>query len=178
MRLLGDDEAMQWCQSRGLSVDAKARMAHWEPERGKTLGLTVPTGQSPGSMIAMARACLLIGTQDSSEPDFGGALVWLLDWDIWSDVTERAGEFLALEITRRDGDRADATLLEYPATLFAPNEIVAAQAFLSIPLLWGWDALVVPEPVRAAAFLSHDEGITIVSATQSVAAEMKRRFEA
>jgi len=177
MQLLTQPEAKQWCQVRGLTGGETGRASEWEFARDPQPDLEVATDLRPPELVSLASACLLLGTQGGDDPDFAGALVWLLDWDIWSETSERVAVFLTQKVRGDTESRLSSALRERPATVFSPSELVTAQALVAMPLLFQWDALVVPEPARAAAVISHHGGVLLKSATRVVHEQLSHRFE-
>jgi hypothetical protein len=177
MQLLTTPEAKQWCQSRGLTGGETGRANEWRFARDAQPDLEFTTDRRPPELVSLASACLLVGTQGGDDPDFAGALVWLLDWDIWGETSERIAVFLSQKVRGDTESRSSGALRERPATLFSPGELVEAQALVSIPMLFQWDALVVPEPARAAAVISHHGGVLLKSASRVVYEQLSYRFE-
>lgn len=57
-------------------------------------------------------------------------------------------------------------LVERPGQLFDSSEAVALQSFLILPVLFSWDAYLVPESGEYFVFNSHDESVYVVSGTK------------
>jgi hypothetical protein len=84
---------------------------------------------------------------------------------MWNEVHERAGSFFIEQLRAARGEHAQ--LIEKPGHLFDTSEEVALQAFLMIPVLFSWDAYLVPESAEYFVFNSHDERVYVVSDQQS-----------
>jgi hypothetical protein len=102
-----------------------------------------------------------------------GGLVWLADWNIWSETTERVGQRL-LEALR--GGNAAPALSDSPASLVTEGELVDTQALLALPILFQWDAYFIPASCRFVAFVSHHEFVKLGSRDDSSFDSLMMRF--
>lgn len=139
--------------------------------------LRVPTNVAPPQLLAMAHTILLQDLPEPSAEDFGGALIWLRDWNIWSETFERAGRRL-VEIVRAGlVDTEVGTMEMTPAYLFGPQELVDAQLLSTLPLLFQWDAYVISASGRCYASISHHGHLTMLAANAAILARIYERFE-
>jgi hypothetical protein len=92
------------------------------------------------------------------------SLLWFTDWGMWNEVHERAGKFILEQMRAAYGERNP--LIEKPGQLFEMSEAIALQSFLILPVLFSWDAYLVPENGEYFVFNSHDEYVRVVSRTQ------------
>jgi hypothetical protein len=113
-----------------------------------------------------------MGLIKDEENAFGGALVWLTDWDIWSETIERVG----LELLRgvRNSDNA---VRETPAHLFEPSEQVGTHVLLSLIMLFQWDAFLIPPVGRTIVRASHDGYVEISANSPEDMTFLKAWFE-
>lgn len=86
-------------------------------------------------------------------------LIWILAWGIWP--TEEYPEIWK-ELRARHGD--ERPLLEAPGHLLSADERGLARGLFRLAILFGWDALLVPDPATVVASTSHDELIFLYSA--------------
>jgi hypothetical protein len=163
------EEAVRWCAERGV----EARL-----ERFATLGLagsveSIWIRVPPEDRRSVALACVLLMSEveDDLEESFAGGLLWLTDWDIWSEITERVGLLLLA------GLRGGADPRESPAELFEAARLPAAQAALTLPLLFQWDAWFVPSVPRWAAAVSHHGHVDVVADSDARLAALFERFQ-
>jgi hypothetical protein len=163
MLFLEESAARQWCTSQGLDASgltpsSKLQFRHPIPRR---IRIPAPVGLHA---ITLALTLLVSDVNDGLSIDFRGGLVWLADWNIWSESTEAVGMAL-LEATRISANAPPADTA--PAQLFEPGEMVGAQIALGLPLLFGWDAYFVPLDLSFIVFVSHHEFADVVPAADS-----------
>jgi hypothetical protein len=149
-------EAKAWCEKRSISV-SENRFLHYGDLK---LGFTIELPEKPYRLPAIA-AWLL---PDSEEAPFQGALLWVREWGIWAEHTEEAGMKIMEALRQAHGETR--TLKAAPAMLFGPEELRDLHAFFIQPLLFGWDAFMVPASGEYFAFNSHDEVICLVTKTE------------
>lgn len=177
MRVLSNQQAKAWCETRGVHTDIESGLVslRYAATGHQCLQAAFPK-ESP-QLIAMAHALLL---QDLAEPDaqdFTGALVWLRDWDIWSEASEKAGcRMLELLRAALVGDEAP-TIRDAPAHLFSPQEFVDAHLLLTIPLIFQWDAYVIPVSARCFTLVSHEARVRIATRSNTILSRISERFE-
>lgn len=176
MKILSREQAKAWCEERGIYADTGGRLVSLRFAAGPTSCLQASLALAPGQLIALAHGLLL---QDLAEPDpqdFAGALVWFRDWDIWNEASEAAGARM-LELVRGGLASGRApSLHEGPGHLFTPQEFVDAHTLLTVPLLYQWDAYVVPVSARCVAFASHDAYVRITGCTAAILSRITGRF--
>lgn len=178
MKILSREQAKAWCEERGIYADTGGRRVSLRYAAGQASCLQASLALAPGRLVALAHGLLL---QDLAEPDtqdFAGALVWFRDWDIWNEASEAAGARM-LELVRRGLAGGGTSVLdEGPAHLFTPQEFVDAHALLTIPLMFQWDAYVVPVSARCVALASHDAYVRITARTAAILSRITERFRA
>lgn len=166
MRFLTTEEAKSWCQERALSVSANQYLRYnHDSQHCFTVGLEI----KPSRVIALAD--YLIPTWE--DVPFQGALLWIREWGVWGDYAERAGAMIVKQMRLAKGERAP--LEERPGHLFGPDEVFEMHSYLLIPLLFGWDAFVVPKSGDYFIFVSHDGVADVVTRTANGAEELRRR---
>ena len=139
MRTLTKSEAKKWCQTQG------ATLGHigFPDAKPKTKSFVIPT--DAGQRVALVAGHLTA---------FGNSktLVWFDDWAVWPSgqrmhIFER---FLASYGETRP-------LIEAPAFLFAEQEYEDLVSFVTLGVLFLWDAHVVATKAGRQLFDSHDE---------------------
>jgi hypothetical protein len=166
VKFLTTKEAKSWCQARGLEVTAD-RYLHYEPKNPNCF--TVGLEEKPSRVIALAD--YLVPTWD--ELPFEGALLWIRERGIWGDYSENTGASILQQMRLANGE--NEPLEERPGHLFGPEELVAMHSYFVIPLLFGWDAFLIPESPDYFVFVSHDEVAEVVSRTAEKAEELRGR---
>jgi hypothetical protein len=177
VQLLTADEAARWCSQRGIvasKTGALFSLSHSIPEHHR---FRAAIDVAPPQLLAMAHSILLQDLAQPAEDDFAGALVWLRDWNIWSETFEKAGLRLA-DLTRGAFADTSQPLAEAPAQLFGPQEFVAAQITTTLPFLFQWDAYIVPESGRCFILVSHDGHLVFSANNEAILTRTYRRFEA
>lgn len=178
MHLLTLDEAAAWCRRHGIDTDRGGQIPtlRLTTDCGGTVDGTVPA--RAGAMVAMAQAILLADMPDPDVSDFGGTLLWLVDWGIWNEDSERAG-MCSLRLMRHAlSGTSMAPLEESPAHLFSAQEFVAAHALLALPLLYQWDAYLIPASGSSLARISHDGSVCVRARSEPILSRVRARFRA
>ena len=163
MRVLTKSEAESWLPRASVKRDKNGDLGF---PHGKNLTIRMPLPEKTYRIASLANF-LLTGFHGSP---FNGGLMWLTDWGMWSEVCEQAA-YKMFELMRQPYDES-RPLIEAPAHLFTREEKVAAQSFLILPILFGWDDYFIPESGRHFAFTSNDEFIDVVSNDDETHANM------
>ena len=151
MNGLTHQEATNWLPRAGLVQDQDGDVAF---QTGKNLVIAVPLPEKPYRLPYLADL-LLTGPSTSA---FTESLLWFTDWGVGGEVSNRVG-FHVLQGLYPDS----RPLIELPARLFGPDERIAAQSHLVLPILMGWDAYFIPVTGRYFVFNSNDEFVDVVS---------------
>ena len=101
---------------------------------------------------------------DDDESKFEGVLVWIRQWGIGSETSERVGMNIVESMRLAKGEARSVN--ETPAHLFDEHELVEAHALLLQPLFFEWDAFVVPSSGKYFAMADHDSVLRIVTQHQ------------
>lgn len=168
MRFLTKDEAKSWCQARGLKVTAD-RFLRYEPDNSHCF--TVGLGEKPSRVIALAD--YLVPTWE--DVPFQGALLWIRERGVWGDYSENVGAMIVQQMRLAKGE--SEPLEVSPGHLFGPDELFEIHSYFVVPLLFGWDAFVVPENGDYFVFVSHDGVAEVVARTAASAKELRNRVE-
>lgn len=164
MQLLSDDQAIEWTQQRGVS----GRNA-----RHNVIRLSTPVAAP--DIAGLAYMLAITAVPDYNEERFGGALIWLRRWEIWSESIDRQG-YALLEGLRHTSGQAD-NMDVAPAMAFAPSEFIKATACLALPMLFQWDADFVSADGRFQAFVSHDGYVDVSARGPQWRTELLARFQ-
>lgn len=175
MRLLKTEGATEWCEARGIAVNPGRIPNRLGFANRDELGLRVTASREGLRAVDLANVLLrsTLGGDDDEE-DFPGGLLWLQDWNMWSETTERVGLML---LERLRGTETLATdLRAAPAQLFAPSEFVLAHASLTLPILFQWDAYVIPPREGLFMFISHHGHVDVVSSSETLHERLRKKF--
>ncbi len=121
----------------------------------------------------MALASSLMSAEE--DDGFYGALIWFTNWDIGTPNIERSG-LRILEQMRR-GYGVTASVENAPAQLFRSDEAVDAQAFLTLPMLFGWDAYFTPHGTRYFAYVRQNGSLFLVTDGEEVLQKLKASLD-
>jgi hypothetical protein len=160
------EEAKTWCQARGLKVTAD-RYLYYEQENSHCF--TVSLEDKPSRVIALAEYLVPAWV----DVPFGGALLWVRERGIWSDYSEKTGAMIVQQMRLAKGE--NKSLETRPGHLFWPEEPIEMHSYFVIPMLFGWDAFVVPESGNYFIFVSHDGFAEVVGRGAENAEEVRRR---
>lgn len=160
MKYLDETSARLWCESRGVLLPADRRLVM----SCSLPGVEVFSLRTPmeGLRIVDFANWLLTLSEDGDSVAGDRALVWLLDWDIWSTERERVGLLLLRSLL---GVHEPSVA---PAIEFASEDLAAAQSMLAIAALFQWDALFLPGHGKYVARLSHHGSAEIVALAPSL----------
>jgi hypothetical protein len=176
VKLLSDDEALEWSRSAGPGTIATGVFPFAEAddarERGFRIRIRIPN--EPTAIAGLAYMLVLTGVPDHDEARFAGAMLWLREWEIWSESIDRTGHAL-LDGIRRLSGRSDS-LRAAPAQAFGPGEFFWACASLSLPMMFQWDAWFVAADGSHAVSVSHEGYLDFIACTEQVRAELLARF--
>jgi len=173
VQLLTDAEATAWCSSLGLTVRSGVASERVQlPARVPLVRLD--TKGSATALAGLAYTLLTTPSLPRDEAHFDGALVWLQRWELWSESIDRIGYALLGSLR---GERPEGPELgQHPAHQFAPGEFLLANACLLLPLIFQWDAYLVPSSGRMVVYMSHEEHLDIRCARDEDRIELTERF--
>jgi hypothetical protein len=129
-----------------------------------------PTGKAQG-LIALGEC--LIPTRKESQ--FQGGAVWMKDWGIWNEHSERIGSTILTQM--RLASPARRPLIRARTMLFDSSELYGLHPYFVLPLLFGWDAFVVPAGKEYFVFVSHYDLICVVSRTRQMCEQVFARIK-
>ena len=189
MKTMTWDRAAEWSNSVGLSATVDRSVHEYPTKDGKVervcsinksiyfanenpaLRLTLPLPHLPYQAAFLANALLPYSESAAFQP----CLVWMTDWGVWSEVSERVAKSLAESFRSARGERNP--LIDTPAHLFGETEAADAQTLLTIAIVFGWDCYVVPEHGKYYALTSHDEYLEVVCQSTALHERFKEELE-
>lgn len=175
MDLLSDEQAIRWCAERGLRAVNDLPTTRIGFPGAESHRLRFAVAGSATEVVGLGYALAMTAVPRDDETEFQGGLIWLQDWDIWSETTERVGHLL-LDALRKSA-KVPESMEASPAHLFGPPEFVEAHTVLALALLFQWDALYVPVVGDYFAFLSHHGHIDVVTRNPKLHSDLLARFE-
>lgn len=165
MILLSDNDARLAIRERGLEVGSGSPRERIVFARGEPPAVRITTPTKSLDQVALAYSLLMSSVHSDDEQDFPGGILWLQDWNIWSEVPERVGMALF------DGLRGFAGFAkptdEQAALLYDSSELVRLHSALSLVLMFQWDAHYVPSAGGFFAFASHEGYVDIHARTDA-----------
>ncbi|MGB6384710.1 MAG: hypothetical protein WBD25_14805 [Terriglobales bacterium] len=166
MTFLTPEEVREWCEARGLKVTPD-RFVYYDTEQ--LYCFSVGLEDKASSVIALAD--YLVPTWP--DVSFGGALLWIRQQGIWGDFSETTGAVILEQMRLAKGETAPVK--ERPGHLFRSEELFEMHSYFVLPLLFGWDAFLIPEGKDYLLFVSHDGVVGVVSRTQESYDELYHR---
>lgn len=151
MTTLTHEEVLPWVTERRLVLD-RWKFVHFGP--GKVLELPFPNSAYKAPPLAN----LIYGLLEEFSP-FQSLLFWVKETGIFSDRWDEVG-LRQLELARIAlGEKKN--LFESPGHLFRPDEELDVIGMSVLPMLYGWDAYLIPDSARLFAYISHDEYVHV-----------------
>mgnify|MGYP001311035624 CR=1 FL=1 len=175
IQLLTGEAAAAWCRARGLVVGGLLPSNRLSFGLEPRLGFRTPLTESAISLMSLAYVLLMSLVPDDDERRFPGGMLWLQEWDIWSETTERVGHLIARSLRGEEG--SIESLQDRPAQLFGVSQITEAHAAFAIPLLFQWDAHFVPTTGTYCCFTSHDGHLDVYARDAEMLDCLVTRFE-
>jgi hypothetical protein len=167
MKFLTLEEVRKCCESYGIKITSN-RFLKYETENPTCLSIGLE--EKPSRVIALAD--YLVPTWD--EIPFRGALLWIRSWDVWGDFSEKTASMIIQQMRlARGGTEA---LADRPGHQFGFAELFEMHSFFVIPLLFGWDAFLIPDGGDYFLFVSHDGVVEVVSRTPQMLDELRHRL--
>lgn len=165
LKFFTTEETKSWCETHGLKVTDN-RFLHYENQHC----ITIVLKEEPSRVIALAD--YLVPTWE--DVPFEGALLWIRQRGVWGDHSEKTGAMIVQLMRLAKGEVE--SLEVRPGHLFGPEELFEMHSHFVIPMLFGWDAFLVPENPDYFVFVSHDGVVEVVSRTAEKAEELRVRL--
>ncbi len=174
MNLMSDAQAVSWCDDHGLMTDGAVASSRIRFRHSPSTRIRIQLPSDAAATVGLAYTLMMTSVGEYEERNFAGALIWLQRWEIWSEQIDRAGYVLLDGIRAASGRSIE--MGSAPAHLFASNEFASAHACLALPMLFQWDAYLVPPGGDFLAFVSHERHIDLVTRDPQNHAALLRRF--
>jgi hypothetical protein len=189
MKTLTWEQAAEWTIGAGLSATVNRTAQEYVAEEGQERNyfvvhksihfpnedpayrLSLPLPKLPYQVTYLANSLLPYSQSAELQP----CLLWMTDWGIMSEVSERVAKSLVGCFRSAHGETK--LLMETPAHLFNESEAADAQTLLTIAIVFGWDCYVIPQHGKYYAFSSHDEYLRVVSSSHATHEGFKGELE-
>ena len=164
MEALSAAAAAAWCGARGIRVEKDGELSYGQPAT-RQLEIVLPS--TTHGLAYAARALVRIETRGlyasagQYDKEFAGCLLWVIRHGVWSPVTEQVGRHV-FECLGTAG--IVAPMATHSARRFDAHETIAAEAAILQPLLFQWDAYVIPSSGNYLARIAHDGMIRSITA--------------
>jgi hypothetical protein len=145
MRFLTDSECRAWASAHRYPLDEHPYAVLADAPPFTVLRFRIP--KDAGRRVALART--LWSQVGAGRPE---VLIWATDWSIWP-----SGEHMPLTLALRRGLGETRPIKEAPGCLTQMGEDDEALSWLTIALLFLWDAWLLAPDSQLAVFVSHDE---------------------
>lgn len=166
MKRLEDVQAEHWCAERGLRVQGQLASTRVAIAGDEIQQFRVYLTAGPGyKMVSLAFTVLMGSATGDTTETFGGGLIWLQRWEIWSEDIDRVGYAFLGGLTSQPEAPLGGDIS--PAYEFEEGEFLTANAVLSLPLLFEWDAHFVPRSAQFIVFISHERHLDVFTRDQS-----------
>jgi hypothetical protein len=152
MTTLTREEVLQWCTKQELVLD-RSSFVHFSSNE-RVLRLAFP------KLIYRAPVLtnFLYGLLQDGSP-FKSLLFWVKQIGIWGDRWDAIGiRQLALERKAKGDER---NLYDAPGHIFSAEEELDTIGVSVLPMIYGWDAYLIPDSAEMFVYISHDEYVEI-----------------
>lgn len=162
--------------ARTISGLSSKQAAAWLTEQGFTLSdgeRPAPVGSSgsrlsldrrPSTLVALSDRILPVGWPDQAER---ACLVWIQQRGVWADYSEQVGLVMWTKLVSVTTD----------AVLFPAAHGLLAQAAMLCPIVFGWDALIVPDGARWCLMVNHDGTAVICAEDAGLRTDIQTRLD-
>lgn len=162
MKSVESHERQEWLKKRGLLL-AGGRWPHgelWEFAECREL-IVIPMPKDAVDIIFLSNR-LSTGPRD----DFKGSIFWLSCWSVSSDYEARPGIALYRKFLPEKKHPIDGL-----GILFDEDEMADQAAAMAIPMIWRWDACMLPQDGEYFIETSNDEFVDIKVRSKALADE-------
>lgn len=153
-------DASGWCATRGVWTRGDTPSSKLAIGNGLSQRFRFEPPIDPAGRVALANAIAVPRVLSTGDETFAGGLVWLRDWDIWSNTVERVGLELLRSVFRVV---AGSSVRGTPARWYGPGELVQFQTAISLVLLFEWEADIVLEAGSPAFHISHERYVEVAT---------------
>jgi hypothetical protein len=145
---------------------------HLRYEASKILELRIDVPLEAMRVVALVYTLLWVG----DDAGYYGGLISFTNWGMGTPEIEQCG-LRILEQMRR-GYGAVESIGNAPAQIFRSDEIADTHAFMTLPLLWGWDAYFTPHGTRYFAYARQNGSLYLITDEENVFQKLMTAFAA
>ena len=161
MKTLSFDDLVQWCSESpsGVKLESPYHLHYGTQE---TFGFRIDVPPEATRVVALVHSLLAV----EEDTGYYGGIIWYTNFGMGTPEIEQCG-LRILEQMRR-GYGGVESVENAPAQLFRSDEIVDNHAFMTLPLLWGWDAYFMPHGTRYFAYARQNGSLYLVTDKEHV----------
>lgn len=174
MKILNDAAALEWLEDRALGKAMGLNHFDSAPIGWSKRIVRLPLSGDAKRLLGLAYVLLMSLVPDDEEENYGGGVIGIISWDIWSEGAERVGHLVTNSLL---GSGHLASRLEPPTVLYDHGELLSAHAMLLQPMVFQWDAYYIPTAAEYIVVISHDEFASVLSRTDATAGQLLGRFQ-
>jgi hypothetical protein len=167
MNVLTDEGAQKWLEKCSIRVSNSGRLSFSSEKEPTVLPLAAPATRDAVTALAVN----LVGVLSPPASEAADWLLWLTDFDIWSNEIEEVGWRLIdslMESAQQPKLNPNSSAL-----LFGSNETPSLEAALIVPILFMWDAYLVSGKGTTFVNIDHDDHSSISTISDTVLREIK-----
>lgn len=168
METIDGQAATEWLLGRGVDGSSESRQFY---PLGGSYRFFITLEEKPSDTVLLTD--YLIPSWE--EPSFQGGLLWIKDFGIWGENSEKTGLAMLKQITSGHGEQM--ALGERSSFLFTAEEVYEAHSLLLLPILFGWDALWVPNTGDYVVSIEHHGRASVTSRNKVIDDELRTRLK-
>ncbi len=154
MKSLKEQELREWFDASSSTI-AINQHGHLVYRAAKNFGIKVNVPADATGAVALTSVLF------SPQEEFYGGILFYNEWDLGTPSIEKCG--LRILEKMRNGYGVTSSIENAPAQLFRSDELVDAQAFFSLAILFGWDAFFAPHDGRYIAYSRRNASLFVIT---------------
>jgi hypothetical protein len=166
MKTLSEVEVREWCEQPSIAI-AINRYGLLSFEKNNRCSATIEASLESEQRVALSHSLL-------SFQQFYGGLLWIKEWRM-GELEVTATGWRVLENMRRGMGHLEP-IEATSGHLFRADEFRDAHAFLSVTLLWSWQAFWVPATPGYFYYLHHNNKVELAARDEKTLAELQAYF--
>jgi hypothetical protein len=166
MKLIDKKACLEWCSDREIKSFGITQICF---ARNQGTKVVIPLPKEFLKCVSLMLALEAIFEESTSN-----SLLWIRDWDMWSEKTDGIG-IAYWKHFRPDAGRE--LLLEFPGHLFSTGDGESLRALLLLPIVFQWDAQWFSNSGESIISIKHD-GLLEISIRGDRAEKITAELEA
>jgi hypothetical protein len=171
MKTLSFSDLVHWCNESPSGVKIEST-DHLHYAASKVFGFRIDIPSEAMRVVALVYSLLAV----EEDTGYYGGVIWFTNWGMGTPQIEQCG-LRILEQMRR-GYGAVESVENTPGQLFRSDELVDTHAFMTLPLLWGWDAYFTPHGTRYFAYARQNGSLYLVTDDEQVFQKLRAACDA